>query len=185
MDSGDPQDLWQYMAEYENKTGGSVLAIPHNGNISNGLMFAEQTLDGEPLDAQYAENRMRWEPVIEVTQIKGDGEAHPLLSPNDEFADYETWDKANLVLALKKKEKSMLEFEYARSALKNGLAMEQTLGVNPYKFGMLGSTDPHTGLATAEEDNFFGKMTTAEPAKGRSRKNFFPGDSATSTLVKQ
>ncbi|MGI9292859.1 MAG: DUF3604 domain-containing protein [Pseudomonadales bacterium] len=173
MDSGDPEDLWQYLADYEAKTGGRVMAIPHNGNVSNGLMFAESTLEGEPISKDYAQRRMRWERVVEVTQIKGDGEAHPFLSPNDEFADYETWDRANLSFNTPK-EKPMLQFEYARSALKNGLAMELGLGANPYKFGMIGSTDSHTSLATGDEDNFFGKMTSSEPARGRGDKSYFP-----------
>ena len=156
MDSGDPEDLWQFMAEYEANTGGGVIAIPHNGNVSNGLMFAERTLAGEPIGKDYAQRRQRWEPIVEVTQIKGDGESHPFLSPNDEFADYENWDKANLSMMFPKKD-SMLEFEYARSALKNGLALAQKVGANPYEFGMIGSTDSHTSLATADEDNFFGK----------------------------
>ncbi|MGI9285900.1 MAG: DUF3604 domain-containing protein, partial [Pseudomonadales bacterium] len=173
INSGDPEDLWQYLADYEAKTGGRVMAIPHNGNVSNGLMFAESTLDGKPISKDYAQRRMRWERVVEVTQIKGDGEAHPFLSPNDEFADYETWDRANLSFNAPK-EKSMLQFEYARSALKNGLAMELGLGANPYKFGMIGSTDSHTSLATGDEDNFFGKMTSSEPAPGRGDKSYFP-----------
>ncbi|MEE8302030.1 MAG: DUF3604 domain-containing protein, partial [Candidatus Tectomicrobia bacterium] len=173
IDSGDPEDLWAFMADYEAKTGGNVLAIPHNGNVSNGLMFAETTLKKQPLTKDYAERRQHWEPIIEVTQIKGDGESHPFLSPNDEFADYENWDKANLSMTFPKQD-SMLEFEYARSALRNGLALEQNLGANPYQFGMIGSTDSHTGLATADEDNFFGKMTSAEPAKDRGEKDYFP-----------
>jgi hypothetical protein len=184
MDSGDPEDLWRFMADYEKATGGSVLAIPHNGNVSNGLMFAETTLGGKSLDADYAERRRRWEPVIEVTQIKGDGEAHPFLSPNDEFADYETWDKANLSLTYPKQQ-SMLEFEYARSALKNGLALDQSLGVNPFEFCMIGSTYSHTSLATADEDNFFGKMTSGEPAPGRGQQDYFPVENDTGIPLKQ
>jgi len=157
-DTNDPEELWKWMAAYEAKTGGRVLAIPHNGNLSNGLMFADVTFGGKkPIDRDYAERRMRWEPVYEVTQMKGDGEAHPLLSPNDEFADYETWDRGNLGPV--KKENSMLQYEYAREALKNGLKLEAKHGTNPYKFGLIGSTDSHTSLATAEEDNFFGKAT--------------------------
>ena len=130
FDSYDPEDLWQYMANYEKQTGGSVLAIPHNGNLSNGLMFATERLDGSPMDRSYAETRMRWEPIYEVTQIKGDGESHPLLSPNDELAGYETlWDKGNLGPVPKQPE--MLQYEYAREALKNGLRFEQEIGVNP------------------------------------------------------
>ncbi len=173
IDGGDPEQLWEYLAAYEEKTGGKVLAIPHNSNVSNGLMFAETTLGGDPLSAEYAQRRSRWEPVIEVTQIKGDSEAHPFLSPDDEFADYETWDKANLSFNAVK-EQSMLKHEYARSALKIGLAQEAEIGENPFKFGMIGSTDSHTSLATADEDNYFGKMASAEPAKDRAYRSFFP-----------
>lgn len=161
-----PEDLWKWMGAYEEKTGGDLLAITHNGNLSNGLMFALTDSYGKALTKSYAETRIRWEPIAEVTQIKGDGEAHPMLSPNDEFADYETWDEGNLTLSVAKKPK-MLQFEYARSALKNGLMLEQKLGVNPYKFGMVGSTDSHTALATAEEENFFGKHAGKEPKPGR------------------
>jgi hypothetical protein len=121
------------MQAYEETTGGQVLAIAHNGNLSNGRMFPLiESFTGKSIDRDYAENRERWERLYEVTQMKGDGEAHPFLSPNDEFADYETWDKGNLDLSVLK-EKSMLEFEYARAALKNGLVLEQQLGINPYK----------------------------------------------------
>jgi hypothetical protein len=162
-----PRDLWKWMTAYEEKTGGDVLAIAHNGNLSNGRMFPIiESFTGKPIDRDYAETRARWERLYEATQIKGDGEAHPFLSPNDEFADYETWDKGNLDLSEAKKPE-MLEFEYARSALKNGLKLEQQLGVNPYKFGMIGSTDAHTGLSAVEEENFFGKASNAEPSAER------------------
>jgi hypothetical protein len=165
-DSTDPEDLWKWMAAYEGKSGDRLLAIPHNGNLSNGLMFDMVTLiDRRPLDRDYAERRMRWEPLYEVTQIKGDGETHPLLSPNDEFADYGTWDRGSFGAA---KDPGMINREYAREALKQGLALEKKLGVNPFRFGMIGSTDAHTGLATTQEDNFFGKATPVEPgAPGR------------------
>ncbi len=166
-DSEDPEDLWKWMQNYEAKTGGRVLAIPHNGNLSNGLMFDVVTLmDKKPLDRDYANRRMRWEPLYEVTQIKGDGEAHPTLSPNDEFADYETWDKGSFAAA---KEPEMIPNEYAREALKKGLAFERDLGVNPFKFGMVGSTDSHTSLATTTEDNFFGKAPLVEPTSNPGR----------------
>jgi hypothetical protein len=165
--SDDPVDLWEWMARYEDKTGGRVLAIAHNGNLSNGIMFPlEQTDSGRPVDAWYAETRARWEPLYEATQIKGDGETHPFLSPDDEFADYETWDQGNLDLSALK-EDWMLEFEYARSGLGVGLQVEDRVGTNPYKFGMIGSTDSHTGLATAEEENFFGKHSGSEPGPKR------------------
>ena len=161
-DSTDPEDLWKWMAGYEKKTGGRLLAIPHNGNLSNGLMFDDVTLTKKiKLSRDYAERRMRWEPVYEVTQIKGDGEAHPSLSPNDEFADYGTWDKGSFASA---KEPGMIPKEYAREALKRGLNYEKNLGANPFKFGMIGSTDTHTSLSTTEENNYFGKATATEPS---------------------
>ena len=159
-DSTDPEDLWRWMAQYEEKSGDRLLALAHNGNLSNGLMFDDVTLAGTPLDRAYAERRMRWEPLYEVTQIKGDGEAHPSLSPNDEFADYGTWDRGSFGAA---KDPGMIEREYAREALKRGLAYEAALGVNPFKFGMVGSTDSHTSLATTGENNYFGKATPGEP----------------------
>jgi len=160
-DSGDPEDLWQWMTGYEQETGGRLLAIPHNGNLSNGLMFDDMTLSGGALTADYAERRQRWEPIYEITQIKGDGEAHPMLSPTDEFADYYTWDKGSF--GAKLKTPGMLPREYARSAWKRGMDYEAKLGVNPFKFGVVGSTDAHTGLSTTQEDNFFGKVTLVEP----------------------
>ncbi len=162
--SPDPRNLWKWLQRYEDKTGGQILAIAHNGNVSNGIMFAVvDSFSGRAFDRAYAETRIRWEPLYEITQIKGDGETHPFLSPNDEFADYETWDKANIDLSVPKKN-DMLQYEYGRSALAIGLQLEQQLGVNPYKFGFIGSTDSHTGLATAQEDNFFGKHSGAEPS---------------------
>ncbi len=161
-DTTDPEELWQWMSDVEKKIGGRLLAIPHNGNLSSGLMFDDVTLTTQkPLDRDYAERRMRWEPLYEVTQMKSDGEAHPALSPNDEFADFETWDKGGFGVTVHTA--AMLPSEYAREALKRGLAYEQKLGVNPFKFGMIGSTDSHTGLATTTEDNFFGKITGLEP----------------------
>ena len=161
--STDPEYLWKLCRLYEDKTGGDVLAIAHNGNLSNGLMFPEiNPVTKKPFTEEYAETRAKWEPLYEVTQIKGDGEAHPFLSPNDEFADYGTWDKGNLNLSEGKKDE-MLQYEYARSALQLGLKLEKTLGTNPFKFGMIGSTDSHTSLATADDDNFFGKHSGSEP----------------------
>lgn len=172
LGSDNPVDLWKWMAAYEDSTGGDVLAIPHNGNLSNGRMFPMVEDFGKKIDRAYAEERARWERLYEVTQIKGDGETHPFLSPNDEFADFERWDKSNLD-GSQVKTKAMLPFEYARSALMHGLALEQRLGVNPYKFGMIGSSDSHTGLATVEEENFFGKTTTQEPRPERMTEIFF------------
>jgi hypothetical protein len=165
--SDQPPDLWKWMQRYEDKTGGRILAIAHNGNLSNGIMFPRvETFGRKSADREYAQTRARWEPLYEATQIKGDGETHPFLSPNDECADYETWDQGNLDLSVVKQD-HMLEFEYARSALGIGLQIGARVGTNPYKFGMIGSTDSHTGLATAQEDNFFGKHSGAEPGPER------------------
>lgn len=166
IDSPDPEKLWDYMEDYENKTNGKVLALPHNGNMSNGLMFAMNKFDGSPIDKSYSKRRMRWEPIVEVTQIKGDGETHPKLSPNDEFADFENWDKGNLD-GSEAKTDSMLRYEYARSALSVGLELEASGAGNPYQFGMVGSTDSHTSLATTREDNYFGKFAKTEPSPER------------------
>jgi hypothetical protein len=172
MGSDNPRDLWKWMGAYEEKTGGSVLAIAHNGNLSNGRMFPIiESFTGKPLDKEYAEQRAKWERLYEASQTKGDGETHPALSPNDEFANFERWDFGNLDGSVAKTP-NMLEFEYARSALRNGLKLEKQLGTNPYKFGMVASTDAHTGLAAVEEDNFFGKTTPQEPSPERMTKTF-------------
>ena len=166
-DSTDPEDLWAWMQGYEDKTGGRVLAIPHNGNLSNGMMFDNETMTGKKLNRDYAERRMRWEPLYEVTQMKGDSETHPWLSPNDEFADYGTWDKGSF--GPEPKTQDMLPREYAREAFKRGLQYEERLGVNPFKFGLIGSTDSHTSLATTEENNYFGKAPMGEPSSKPDR----------------
>jgi hypothetical protein len=167
--SRNPRDLWKWMQNYEDKIGGSVIAIPHNGNLSNGMMFALQDDfdEGAPYDAEYAKERQKWERLYEVTQYKGDSETHPLLSPEDEFADYETWDFGNLDVT-EAKTAEMLPGEYARSGLQRGLLLEEKLGVNPFKFGMGGATDTHTGLSTIDEDNFFSKFIAYEPNPKRA-----------------
>lgn len=167
FDSEDPEDLWAFMEEYETSSGGHVLALGHNGNVSNGLMFSDKDFKGKPLTPAYAETRARWEPLYEVTQMKGDGETHPYLSPEDQFADYETWDKGSL-LGNAPKTDDMLQYEYGRSALKLGLKLESQLGVNPFKVGFVGSTDAHTALATSEENNQWGKITLKEPSSYRA-----------------
>jgi hypothetical protein len=168
LQSDNPEDLWEALQNYQTQTGGSVLAIPHNGNLSNGLMFPViNPVGGKPITEEYARTRASLEPLIEATQIKGDGEAHPLLSSTDEFANFERWDRGNLDLSAAKTPE-MLPFEYARSALKNGLKLGAELGTNPYKFGMIGSTDAHTSIAAVEENNFFGKLPHAEPSAGRA-----------------
>lgn len=167
VESADPEDLWAFLESYERSTGGQAMAIPHNGNLSNGTMFDDVDYAGAPLDADYSARRQRWEPLYEVTQIKGDGEAHPILSPNDEFADFWTWDRGNFGFA--EKTPAMLPGEYAREALKRGLVFEAELNVNPFKFGLIGSSDSHTSLATTREDNFFSKASPAEPNAGQFR----------------
>lgn len=167
FDSEDVEDLWDFMAAYEKNTGGQVQAIPHNGNLSSGTMFLpKHQKTGEPIDADYAKARLRWEPVIEVTQAKGTGETHPFLSPEDEFAGFEIVDSTNLGGTVIHTPE-MLEYEYARSALKMGLSLEEKLGSNPFKFGMVGSTDSHTGLPGTAEDNWWGKAPFVEPSPER------------------
>jgi len=168
----DPLDLYAWLENYEATTGGQALSIAHNGNLSNGWMFPmEDTYAGGRVNKNYVQLRAKWEPLYEITQIKGDGETHSFLSPNDEFADHETLDKGNLDLTELKKDE-MLQREYAREALKNGFVLEKKYGTNPYKFGLVGATDSHTGLATAEEENFFGKAVSAEPSATRAAHPF-------------
>lgn len=172
----DPMDLYAWLEDYEAKTGGQVFALAHKGNLSNGGMFpTEGRLSGDVVDAAYVEARAKWEPLYEITQIKGDGETHPVLSPDDPFADYETWDAGNLDLT-EAKTPEMLKGEYAREALKQGFMLEREFGTNPYRFGMVGSTDSHTSLATAEEENYFGKATNAEPSPKRAEHPFAKTD---------
>jgi hypothetical protein len=177
--SPNPRDLWKYLANYEEKTDGEILAIAHNGNLSNGILFPlDAQYDGTKLDETYVTERIKWEPAYEITQMKGDGEAHPFLSPDDEFADYENWDIGNLDVTVAKTD-DMLAGEYARSALKRGLQLEAKLGTNPYKFGVVGATDSHTSLTAFEEDNFFGKHTGYEPKAERMTHPFMETDAGT------
>ncbi len=182
-DSLNPEDLWAFLAGYQEKTGGDVMAIPHNANMSYGEMFKGRTSDGSALTAGWARMRSRWEPLYEVTQFKGDSETHPILSPTDEFADFETWNNwAGETLNPGEirccpdwdpsEQPERKKAEYARSALKQGLDQQVKLGVNPFKFGLIGSTDSHTSLATADNDNFWGKFTTSAPSRTRMGKPF-------------
>ncbi len=174
--SPDPLDLYKYLEQYEAATGGSVQTLAHNGNLSNGIMFPiDAQYSGRQLDKFYVEQRAKWERNYEMTQIKGDGETHSFLSPDDEFADYGTWDAGNLDLSEAKTD-AMLAGEYAREALKNGLALEAKFGTNPYKFGLQGATDTHTSLATTQENNFFGKHTGYEPGAGRLTHPFMKNE---------
>lgn len=171
FDSADVEDLWKYMAAYEDKTGGRALAIPHNSNISGGKMFAPKTWTGKPFTKQYAELRARFEPLVETSQSKGDSETTPQLSPGDDFANFERWNKANLP-SLIGTTPEMLPFNYVRSALKLGLAHEAKLGANPFKFGLIGGTDQHTSLATTRAENYFGVGVPLEPKPGRWKVPF-------------
>ena len=181
FDSDRPEDLWKWLDTTSKATGADFIAIPHNQNISKGLMFRIADSDGKPISKAYAESRMRWETIVETTQIKGDSETHPFLSPTDEFADFETYDHViesgerkdvqlfgdAFIGELSEQDRKYIKEnmkhvatagDYTRSALKRGLAIEARIGINPYKFGLIGSTDSHSGLASYEEDNFWGKM---------------------------
>lgn len=178
-DSTDPEDLWRFLENHETNNGGEVLVIPHSGDVTTGTMFALENAKGQPLSKHYAKIRSRWEPLYEVTQMLGDSETHPYLSPNDEFADYETftstvdpyYQKPEFLKNrqythyshwAKKHQQGgdvnwRYRYEYARSALKLGLEQQAKLKINPFKFGMIGSTDTHSGLSTPDEKNFWSK----------------------------
>lgn len=174
--------MWKYLEGYEDSTGGQAIAVPHNANMSNGLMFSKNKFDGSPMDADYASQRVRWESMHEMTQIKGDEETHPLLSPDDEFADFESWDVANLS-GTSAKTPEMLRYEYARSALKVGLELGREIGVNPYKFGLYGTTDTHTAIPTTREDNYFGKYQHTEPSANRHNIDVIPAEDPSLRII--
>ena len=156
-DSSFPSDLWAWLEKTSESIGGNFIAIPHNSNISKGSMFDVRDIRGTDISANYAEIRRYWEPVVEITQIKGDSETHPVLSPDDAFADFETYP---YYIQREWTDYVPQPGDYVRSALKTGLSLEASIGVNPYQFGVIGSTDAHTSLPSAEEDNFHGKMAT-------------------------
>ncbi len=188
-DSNDPEDLWQFFQAYEKQTGGHVLAIPHNANLTRGVMFALENAKGQRLTKGYANTRSRWEPLYEVTQIKGDSETHPVVSPDDEFANFERMSGKLYPLSHPDRRKElnytdylgwirknhtgensdwMRQYEYARPALKLGLSEQARLGVNPFKFGLIGSTDAHTSMSAVAENNFWGKNSVHEPGPQRA-----------------
>ena len=177
-ESQDPEKLWAWMDAYEKRTGGRVLAIPHNANLSNGRMFAAQTFDGKPLTRDYAERRQRWEPIQEIVQTKGASESHAMVSPNDEFLDYGIagWDLGNLTLDGPRLSPEMMATGYVRTGLLRGLEHQQELGVNPFKFGVIGSSDVHHTLPFVEEDNFFGKFPGQEPSPERWKQRSSLGE---------
>lgn len=171
-----PEDLWDWLQATQERTGARFIAMPHNSNISKGYMYAETTLRGKPIDAAYAERRMRWEPVSEVTQIKGDSETHPVVSPDDGFADFETYSH---YIQQNPGPYKPTAADYMRGALKTGLALEAKAGVNPYQFGVIGSTDSHSGLSSAEEDNFWGKFARDSTPETKRSDESIGGSRAT------
>ena len=161
LDGPRPEELWSWLEETSSRVGTDFIAIPHSPNLSGGLMYPAVDSEGLPITSAYAQTRMRWEPLAEVTQIKGDSETHPTLSPDDEFADFETYPR--------KSEQGGAQAEvsdgaYARTALLRGLQLSQSVGANPFQFAMIGSTGSHMGLASAEENNFWGAI----PSEGRN-----------------
>lgn len=177
FDSDIESEFWDWLDKTSTETGANFVAIPHNSNISNGLMFPTTNRAGDPITAEYARTRMRWEPVVEMTQIKGDSETHPGVSPGDQFAEFGTYEHL-----IKTDDSSGTEVEgdprlgsYARPALKRGMEIEQKIGVNPFKFGMIGSTDSHSGLSTAEEDNFWGKFSLDSTPDNKKSPEIVPG----------
>ena len=170
LDSTNAQDLWNYLEGYEQRTGGGVLAIPHNPNLSEGEAFPLPRLQKQIVNSKYARNRARWEPLLEVTQSKGDAETHPLLNPNDSFADFERMSNPGGEPMSPEAKKRQHQSEYARSMLKQGLVAESLVGTNPYRMGLIGSTDTHISISTAEENNYIGSISIAEPSADRMKK---------------
>ncbi|HAK51829.1 MAG TPA: hypothetical protein DCM54_08000 [Gammaproteobacteria bacterium] len=159
LDSLNPEDLWRWMDGLRAR-GIESLAIPHNSNGSDGWMFQKTTYAGNPMDADYAELRMRNEPIVEITQAKGTSETHPTLSPNDEWADFEI-----MPYIIASPEFSKIPGSYVREAYLNGMVMQESVGFNPYKFGVIGASDTHTGAGSFDEDNYWSKagVLDAEP----------------------
>lgn len=165
-----PEQLWDKLAEISLETGADFVSIPHNSNLSKGYMFAKRQLNGDAIDTEYATKRAKWEPLVEVTQIKGDSETHPDLAPTDEFADFERFNFYLQAVPQAQGYKAQ-QGDTIRSALKAGLELEQELGVNPFKFGMIGSTDSHSGMASAEEPNFWGKVSVDSVPENKRRND--------------
>ncbi len=177
LDSSDPEELWKWLEKTTQEANVDLIAIPHNANVSNGLMFSREDFSGKPITAAYAKQRARWEPIYEVTQIKGDSETHPSQSPNDEFADFETYAHlldASAAAAGEEVKEVVKEGDYARRGLRVGLQLENELGANPFKFGLIGSTDSHSSMASAEEGNFWGKFAYDSTPEAR-KVGLLPG----------
>lgn len=173
LDSRNPEDLWDWMTD-QRVEGIDSLAIPHNSNASNGEMFALETYDGDPLTEAYALTRLANEPLVEITQIKGTSETHPMFSPNDEWAGFEQYD----VFIGSSAKSTVNEGDFVRPALSRGIALEQQLGANPYKFGFIGSSDTHIAAATLKEETHWGKFPT--DGAGPQQRSSVPPDGYTS-----
>ena len=161
LDSFNPEELWAWM-DRNREAGIEALAIPHNSNGSNGLMFRLATYAGEPLDAAYAETRTRNEPLVEITQTKGTSDTHPALSPNDEWADFEIWSYRIGGGTTP----SQPSGSYVREAYLNGLRLKEERGINPFRFGLVGATDNHAGSGAPTESDYF--TAGGRPQRGAS-----------------
>ncbi len=174
-DSAYEEDLWRYLDRAERSSKKRAMAIPHNSNLTNGQMFRERDSWGLPITEEYSRTRARFEKVVEVTQIKGDSETHPFISPSDEFADFERWNGWGGWLTnglfrgqpIIPRPESLIQYEYIRPALQRGLSIADKSGTNPFQFGLIGSSDTHTGLSAVDDSNFFGKSAPAEPSAVR------------------
>ena len=158
LDSTNPEDLWDWM-DSERSAGRDVMAIPHNSNVSDGEMFAMAQTDGSPMDAAYTEQRLRNEPIVEMTQVKGTSETHPALSPNDEWANFEIYE-----LLLSSDIVSKINGSYIREALANGLELERQTGTNPYQFGLIGASDSHVAGGAFNEKDYWSKVGILDAA---------------------
>ena len=166
FDSMDPVELWQYCDDYENKTGGRVMTVAHNPNLSCGLMFSVKEKTGAPATTDVATLRSRFDRLTEATQCKGDSETTPELSPDDQFADFERWNKCN-IFGMVATTPEMLPYNYVRSALKLGMQHEEKLGIDPFHYGFVGASDNHSSLCTTRAENYFGMAGQAEPRPDR------------------
>jgi len=172
LDSVNPEDLWDWM-DGQRASGNDVIAIPHNSNVSDGEMFDLKTFDGSPITAAYSEQRVRNEPIVEMTQVKGTSETHPALSPNDEWADFEIYE-----YLLSSTVKSKINGSYVREALGRGLGIKNDTGVNPYKFGMIGASDSHVAGGAFDEKDYWSKVGILD-ATAEARGSVPPGGAKT------